>query len=108
MTVLGLGSKKTEANGTRVERNRTTCSQNQNGTSEEAKKLAAVALAAAKDAAAASAALARGKIEVTINRIYFCPLQFNYCIISFVLTQKIINNKFHFWVSPYLPWGSLI
>lgn len=65
MTVLGLGSKKTEANGTHVERNRPTSTQNQNGTSEEAKKLAAVALAAAKDAAAASAALARGKIEVT-------------------------------------------
>lgn len=65
MTVLGLGLKKTEANGTPVETNRTTCTQNQNGTSEEAKKLAAVALAAAKDAAAASAALARGKIEVT-------------------------------------------
>jgi len=74
MTVLGLGSKRAEANGTPVERSSTTCPQNQYGTSEEAKKLAAAALAAARDAAlAASAALARGKIEVIINRLYFCP-----------------------------------
>lgn len=68
MTVLGLGSKKTEANGTTMKRNSTGASTTQNGTSEEAKKLAAAALAAVKDAAAAAAsaaALSRGKIEVT-------------------------------------------
>ncbi|XP_048493980.1 uncharacterized protein LOC104906025 isoform X1 [Beta vulgaris subsp. vulgaris] len=60
MSFLGLGSKKTEANGASLEGKSTITAQN--GTSDEAKKLAAAALAAARDAASA---LNRGKIEVT-------------------------------------------
>ncbi|XP_021755571.1 craniofacial development protein 1-like isoform X2 [Chenopodium quinoa] len=63
MSLLGLGPKKPqEANGASSERKHSTTAHN--GTSDEAKKLAATALAAARDAAAASASN-RGKVEVT-------------------------------------------
>lgn len=62
MSILGLGSKTTEANGASLERKSSATAQN--GTNDDAKKLAAAALVAARDAAATSA-LTRGKIEVT-------------------------------------------
>lgn len=42
-------------------------STSQNGSSEDAKKLAAAALSAVKDAAAASAIIGRGKVEVCFS-----------------------------------------
>lgn len=63
MSLLGLGSKKTKP--TVASTKGKNSSPAQNGTSDEARKLAAAALAAARDAATASAsAMNRGKIEV--------------------------------------------
>lgn len=62
-TYLGLGSPKTPSPGQGVLERRASTSQN--GSSEDAKKLAAAALSAVKDAAAASAIVGRGKVEVT-------------------------------------------
>lgn len=73
MSFLGLGSKKTEANGASLEGKSTITAQN--GTSDEAKKLAAAALAAARDAASA---LNRGKIEVINNHMYYVCHHFYY------------------------------
>ncbi|XP_021762149.1 craniofacial development protein 1-like isoform X2 [Chenopodium quinoa] len=67
MSLLGLGPKKPEeANKASSERKRSATAQSaHNGTSDEAKKLAATALAAARDAAVAASASNRGKVEVT-------------------------------------------
>lgn len=62
MSFLGLGSKKTDANRASSAGKSSTTAQN--AISDEAKKLAAAALAAARDAAAVSA-INKGKIEVT-------------------------------------------
>lgn len=65
MTVLGFGPKKTAVCLNLAAQE---CHPNvtQNGTNDEAKKLAAAALLAVKDAASASAATSgRGKVEVT-------------------------------------------
>ncbi|KAL0415180.1 UNVERIFIED_CONTAM: Craniofacial development protein 1 [Sesamum latifolium] len=62
-TYLGLGLKKTPSPEKGVPGKRPSISQN--GTSEDAKKLAAAALSAVKDAAAAAANAGRGKVEIT-------------------------------------------
>lgn len=61
MTYLGMGSKKTASPSQGVPEKRTSIAQN--GTSEDAKKLAAAALAAVQDAAI-SAMAGKGKVEV--------------------------------------------
>lgn len=64
MSVLGLGPKKA-ASSVNQGPQEIHPSGSQNGTSDEAKKIAAAALLAVKDAAAASAAASgRGKVEV--------------------------------------------
>ncbi|KAJ8620437.1 hypothetical protein MRB53_028966 [Persea americana] len=62
MAALGL-SPKPASSGKDMPQKRPSAIQD--GTSEEAKQLAAAALSAVKDAAAASAAASRGKIEIT-------------------------------------------
>lgn len=55
----------------------------QDGTSEEAKQLAAAALSAVKDAAAASAAASRGKVEVSTfisTSFYFIFVSITICL----------------------------
>ncbi|XP_010270917.1 PREDICTED: craniofacial development protein 1 [Nelumbo nucifera] len=61
MTALGLAPKKDASSGKDVQQKKPSVLQN--GTNEEAKKIAAAALAAVKDAAAAAAG--RGKVEIT-------------------------------------------
>lgn len=62
MGYLGLGGKAVSSSGKRVQERHTTVGEN--GTSDEAKKIAAAALQAVKDAAAL-AATGRGKVEIT-------------------------------------------
>ncbi|XP_042508583.1 craniofacial development protein 1 isoform X2 [Macadamia integrifolia] len=64
MTALGLVPNKSGSSGQELPQKRPSVSQN--GTSEEAKKIAAAAILAVKDAtaAAANAAMNRGKIEI--------------------------------------------
>ena len=67
MVTIGLTTKKTSANQEPLGKRPDTV---ENGTSEEAKRLAAAALSAVRDAAtaaAASAAAGRGEIEVSIR-----------------------------------------
>lgn len=61
MTILGLAPTKASA-GQHMPHKRV--STLQNGTTEEAKRIAAAALSAVKDAAAAAAA-SKGKVEVS-------------------------------------------
>ncbi|XP_059643384.1 uncharacterized protein LOC132285199 [Cornus florida] len=63
MTYLGLASKKTASVGQDVPEKKPSIAQN--GTGDEAKKLAAAALSAIKDASALAATSGRGKVEIT-------------------------------------------
>lgn len=65
MNYLGLGSTKTPSPGTGLSEKHGSISQN--GSNEEAKKIAAAALSAVKEAAAASATTGRGKVEVCFS-----------------------------------------
>ncbi|KAK9288448.1 hypothetical protein L1049_016905 [Liquidambar formosana] len=67
MTYLGLAPKKTGSLGQDVPLKEHSIVQN--GTSDEAKRLAAAALSAVKDAAAAAAATASGKGKVEITEV---------------------------------------
>lgn len=68
MTVLGLAPKKTSSAGEGALEKHP--SINENGISNDAKKLAAAALSAVKDAAAAAAASASGRGKVEVNSLY--------------------------------------
>ena len=80
MTYLGLGPKKRGSLQQGVQQKESAITQN--GTNDEAKRLAAAALSAVKDAAAAAAAASgRGKVEVS-------SLYHSYCDIFFFFFDK--------------------
>lgn len=104
MSILGLGSKTTEANGASLEKKSSITAQN--GTSDDANKLAAAALVAARDAAATSA-FTKGKIEVIIIIIHQMVngfLMSKYCITSFLLLYS--EFSFRCFLLLYLRWRS--
>ena len=77
MTYLGLGPKKRGSLQQGVQQKESAITQN--GTNDEAKRLAAAALSAVKDAAAAASG--RGKVEVS-------SLYHSYCDIFFFFFDK--------------------
>lgn len=96
MIALGLAPKKS-SNSEEILKKRPDCTQN--GTSEEAKKLAAAALAAVRDATFASTA-GKGKVEVSLRSINVFPYGFFFAIVSLFFCAFLLRKL----LDPISPW----